>query len=226
MNEVAGDICVKDIAMLGDKGKLLELARVKLHERGYIYSKGKSRSRVLNPEATNQEKQKRQRIDQTERKHCIENLQDELKDLGKHITVKERRIEQAQTGMNFKLCDQLSDEISKLKAKKREVDTRLQVILHKEKQSKSYFDRKKSKQIQESEEVVPSHVHKKQSKDAVIIDSGSSSEESCFEERDVGIAKALPSNDEGTTPTSKIFFVNSTPCSHLQGVIQTICICI
>jgi len=119
--------------MLGDKGKLLELARVKQHENGYIYSKGKSRSRVLNPEATNQEMQRRQRIDQTERKHRIENLQDELKDLSKHITVKERCIEQAQTAMNFKLCDQLSDEISKLKAKKREVNTRLQAILYKEK---------------------------------------------------------------------------------------------
>ena len=49
INEVAGDICVKDIAMLGDKGKLLELARVKLHETGYIYSKEKS---VLNLEVT------------------------------------------------------------------------------------------------------------------------------------------------------------------------------
>jgi len=62
MNEVPGDICVKDVAMLGDKGNLLELARVKLHESGYISSKGKSRSRVMNPEATKQEKPKRERI--------------------------------------------------------------------------------------------------------------------------------------------------------------------
>ena len=193
--------------MLGDKGKLLELARVKLHESGYIYCKGRSHSRVLNPEATNQDKQKRQKIDQTERKHHIENLQDELKDLSKHITVKERRIEQAQTAMNFKLCDQLSDKISKLKAKKCEVDTRLRAILHKEKRSKSYFDQKNQSRYRNQNPKTKLYLLmfiKKKSKDAVIIDSESSSERSC-EERDE-IAKALPSNDEGTTPTSESFF--------------------
>jgi len=89
------------------------------------------------------------------------------------------------------------------------VDTRLWAILHKEKRSKSYFGRKKSNQIQESkseDKVVPSHVHKKKSKEAVVIDSESESslDRNCSEERDVGIVKVLPRNDEGIT-SSKSF---------------------
>lgn len=66
MNEIAGDICLKDASMLADKGKLLEQARFKLHESGYVYSKGKSRSKVLNPEIRKDERPKRERIDKKE----------------------------------------------------------------------------------------------------------------------------------------------------------------
>ena len=112
MNEIAGDICLKDVSMLADKGKLLQQARLKLHESGYVYSKGKLRSKILNPEVTKHDKPRRERIDKKEHKHRIESLQDEMKDINKHVTVKERRIEQAQAAKNFKLCDQLSDEIT------------------------------------------------------------------------------------------------------------------
>lgn len=189
--------------MLADKGKLIEQARLKLHESGYVYSKGKSRSKILNPEVTKHDKPRRERIDKKERKHRIESLQDEMKDINKHVTVKERRIEQAQAAKNFKICDQLSDEITKLKAKRRELDSRLWAILHKEKRSKHYFARRKSNPVQESdteEEIVSPHAHKKKCKDPVIIDSESelSSEKNCSEETDV----EPPSNDEATTSRS------------------------
>ena len=88
MNEIAGDICLKDVSMLADKGKLLQQARLKLHESGYVYSKGKLRSKILNPEVTKHDKPRRERIDKKEHKHRIESLQDEMKDINKHVTVK------------------------------------------------------------------------------------------------------------------------------------------
>lgn len=35
LNEVAGDLCVRDPVLLGDRHKLLELAKDELHESGY-----------------------------------------------------------------------------------------------------------------------------------------------------------------------------------------------
>jgi len=71
--------------LLAEKGKILEQTRLKLHDSGYVYSKGKSRSKVLNPNVTQEKKPKQERIDIKERKCQIESLQDEMKDINKHI---------------------------------------------------------------------------------------------------------------------------------------------
>ena len=42
MNQMAGDIC---LTKLVDKGELYELAKDKVHDIGYAYAKGKSRSK-------------------------------------------------------------------------------------------------------------------------------------------------------------------------------------
>ena len=76
--------------------------------------------KILNPEVTKHDKPRHERIDK-KHKHRIESLQDEIKDINKHVTVKERRIEQVQAAKNFKLCDQLSNEITKIKAKRYEL---------------------------------------------------------------------------------------------------------
>ena len=49
LNEIAGDLCVHNLALLAERGKLLELAKGELHESGYMYAKGKSRSKKFNP---------------------------------------------------------------------------------------------------------------------------------------------------------------------------------
>ena len=43
INDVAGDICVHDPALLAERGRLLELAKDRVQESGYVYVKGKSR---------------------------------------------------------------------------------------------------------------------------------------------------------------------------------------
>ena len=93
-----------------------EALGIKLHESGYIYSKGKSHSKKLNPEMHKEDKPKLERINQQERQHQIESLQGQVKDINKHVTVKERHIEQAQSTKNFKFCDQLSQRNELLNA--------------------------------------------------------------------------------------------------------------
>ena len=106
INEIAGDICVENPTFLSEQGKLLEIAKERIHESGFIYSKGKSRSKKFHVD--DEERPKRDKIDREECQHRIESLQEQLKDTNNHISVKERRIEQAQVVQNYKLCDQMS----------------------------------------------------------------------------------------------------------------------
>ena len=74
----------------------------------------------------------------------MESLSEELKENNKHIAVKEKQIEQAQTVQNFKLCDQLSSEVTALKEKWRDLELSLHVLRRKEQRSKKYFAQKAS----------------------------------------------------------------------------------
>ena len=145
MNEVAGDLCVKEPHLLSSKGKLIEIARTKLHESGYIYKKGKSRSKVINPPMENQST--REKVDKEEREHRISSLTEQLGDIQKHISVKEKRMEQAHGIQNFKLCDQLSTEVLLLKEKRRELEAALRVLKSKQKKSEKYFVQKTQKDV-------------------------------------------------------------------------------
>lgn len=139
LNNLPGELCLKDPLLLQNKGKLLQLAREKLHESGYVYAKGKSRSKVFHPSTEKQTS--RRKIDKEEREHRIQSITEQLGDIKKHISVKEKRIEQAQSVQN-KLCDQLSDEITSLKAKRRELESALRGLQLKKKKSDQYFARK------------------------------------------------------------------------------------
>ena len=136
LNEVAGDLCIKNPLLLRNTGKLLELARKEVHESGYVYAKGKSRSKVFNPSTERQPS--REKIDKQEREHRIQSIMEQIGDTKKHIELKQKTVEQAQTVPNFKLCDQLADEVSSLKAKRRELESALRSLQQKQKKSKQY----------------------------------------------------------------------------------------
>ena len=123
LNDIAGDLCVKNPLLLCSKGKLLELAREQVHESGYVYAKGKSRSKIFNPSTERQPS--REKIDKQEREHRMQSIVEQLSDIKKHIELKQKRMEQAQSVQNFKLCDQIADEILSLKAKRRELESTL-----------------------------------------------------------------------------------------------------
>ncbi len=47
VNEMAGEICASDPALLASRNKLFELAQDKVRDTGYQYKKGKSRSKKV-----------------------------------------------------------------------------------------------------------------------------------------------------------------------------------
>ena len=93
--------------MLSSKVKLFEIARTKLHESGYIYKKGKSRSIVINPPKENQST--REKVYKEEHEDCISRLTEQL------VTFKRTFVKKlngtSSWNSNFNLCDQLSTEV-------------------------------------------------------------------------------------------------------------------
>ena len=72
----------------------------------------------------------------------MSSLTEQIKDIQKHIQVKQKRIEQANGIQNFKPCDQLSEEVVSLKEKRREAEATLRILKSKKKKSDQYFTRK------------------------------------------------------------------------------------
>ena len=62
---------------------------------------------------------KRPKISQTLREHRIKELNEEISDVTDIINLKEKRRNQAEGIRNYKVCEQLSEEIMELKTKKR-----------------------------------------------------------------------------------------------------------
>ena len=46
MNAAAVELCLRDVSLLNKRGELLELARKRVADEGYIFKKGRSRSKL------------------------------------------------------------------------------------------------------------------------------------------------------------------------------------
>ena len=103
------------------KKRGFKLAQEKVHQDGYQY---KSRSKHYSlPEDDTQTK--RPRLDSTTQHERMMEIQDLISDIDRSIGF---RIETATATHNFKMCDELSKEISSLKAEKREHTVELALL--------------------------------------------------------------------------------------------------
>ena len=97
INDVSYSLCLGNPSLLlGKKGDILDLARAKVHEDGYIYKKGHSRSKKYQTETEGSEPAvKHAKVNAEERQCRIAELTDEISELSRRIIFKERRIEEA-----------------------------------------------------------------------------------------------------------------------------------
>ena len=113
VNQASIDLCMKNPSLLlGSKGVLLQLARDKVHEDGYTYKKGKSRSIKHGETST---APKRAKVESGEGQRRINEIQEDIADIDSRIQYKKRRVEAATSTRSFKTCDEVSEEISHLK---------------------------------------------------------------------------------------------------------------
>ena len=94
INDAAATICLKNPSMLMKRADLLALARKSVHESGFLYTKGKSRSRAFGSKAGEElPVRKRPKLSQEFRETRQRNITEDLNCINTQIQFKERRIE-------------------------------------------------------------------------------------------------------------------------------------
>jgi len=81
---------------------------------------------------------KHPKFDREMRDNRVTELIEVIVDLTKRIAIKESRCQQAEIARNYKLCDQLSEDIMELKSEKRQNEKELLFFKKKEKRSVRY----------------------------------------------------------------------------------------
>ena len=99
MNTASQSLALANPNLLNDRRKLMELARFKVDEDGYVYYKhGKSRSKHIRSESdtstSSGPRVKRTRTNETERLQGIAYAEKSVSDIAKQIGFKEKRREQ------------------------------------------------------------------------------------------------------------------------------------
>ena len=125
MNAAAMDLCLQNPELLSDRTKLLELSRERVHEQGYQYRKGVSRSKRLQEDSKQPQTPKRAKVSEDVRLTRISELEEDIKDATDQIDIKEKRRNLASTAHQYKDCDRLTSQISHLRLKIREYRSEL-----------------------------------------------------------------------------------------------------
>ena len=140
VNTAAENICLKNPSMIRKRAELLERARQEVHDSGYTYRKGKSRSKRF---GTSDSTPKRPKFHHDYRERRMKELGEDLVGISERISIKESRCEAGAAVKNFKLCDQLSEEIAELKQQRRLKEAELRELKKREKKSQWYLKKKR-----------------------------------------------------------------------------------
>ena len=154
VNKAAEELCLQNPELLSDRVKLLELSKERVHEEGYQYRKGASRSKRLQCDTKQKgTTPKRPKISEDVRLRRISQLEEDIKDATDQIKIKEKRRSLASTAHQYKDCDRLTSQISSLRQKLRENQSELIQIQKKQRKSKWYKDRRTGR----SDQSTPTH---------------------------------------------------------------------
>ena len=134
MNAAAAELCLSDVSLLNRRGELLEKARKKVADEGYVFKKGRSRSKSYGHPVT-ETTPKRPKYDREMREERLKAIDEEGRDISRMLLFKEKRLAQAESGKNYRLCEQVTDEVMVLKSRKRELNTEKHLFEQKKKRA-------------------------------------------------------------------------------------------
>ena len=126
VNAAAVELALQSPALVhkGNRGELLEVAQKEVAE-SYTFKKGKSRSKMYGSWKDKVPTPKRPKFEREMRDNRVTELNEVIVDLTKRIAIKESRCQQAEIARNYKLCDQLNEDIMELKSEKRQNEKEL-----------------------------------------------------------------------------------------------------
>ena len=152
MNDAAIQLCLADVSLVERRGDLLNAARKKVSDDGYVFKKGHSRSKVYGV-SDSVSTPKRPKCDKDLREQRLQAIEDEIKDINRMLQFKEKRLSQAEAGRNYKACEQVTEEIMSLKSRKRELEAEKRLFEQKAKRARRRETRiqRASRRRQESE---------------------------------------------------------------------------
>ena len=139
------ELCLQNPNLLNDRKALLEASRKKLDEAGYAYKKGKSHSKLFFSD-DGEQPVKRVKSNKDFRLSRISQLQEEIKDKTEQIECKELRRVGAKNIHNYKECDKLTEQMSVLKADRRQLQLELAALTKKQKKAEWYLAKKSNPQ--------------------------------------------------------------------------------
>lgn len=92
-----------------------------VNQSGYNFKKGKSRSKKLQ-DLESEQSSKCCKTSEELRTKRISQLDDDIKDFNDHLQFTEKRRQQATNSRNYKLCDQLTEEIKQKREHEHELE--------------------------------------------------------------------------------------------------------
>ena len=113
----------------------MEKAKKKVIEDGYVFAKGKSRSKV---EGLESPVKKRVKLSSEERAREIESLHETIKLLKSRLGFKNQQLQKEKCMSNYKQCDQISAEIIEIQKEKKAADRQLTALVKKEAKAQWY----------------------------------------------------------------------------------------
>ena len=124
---------------------VVNLARDKVHQQGYNFAKGKSRSKRFASPPQDTPKPTRTKISSDVRQKRISALREDMANIDKQLTFKNKRHQQAETVRNYKMCEDITEEIKFVMKQNRELSEELTKLQEKDWRAKWYHKRKSLK---------------------------------------------------------------------------------
>ena len=131
------------MSLLNRRGALLQLSRKKVAEDGYLFKKGHSRSKVYG-QSDDASTPRRAKYDEEMREERLKNIEEELADITRMLHFKEKRLSQHEAAKNYRLCEQVTEEMMTLKGRRHECEAEKVLLLKKARRAKA---RQKKKRI-------------------------------------------------------------------------------
>ena len=135
---------MQDPSLLTRRGDLFDLARVEVQHKGYSFVKGKSRSKRLLPPSTDAPPPTRSKISAEVRQKRIAALEEYISGIDRQIHFKNKRLQQAENVKNYKLCEEITEEVQVITRQKRELAEELRLFREKERKARWYQKGRKS----------------------------------------------------------------------------------